>query len=131
MLALTTLSGPPSGDLASISVGPFGGLIDALVNSSRNSSRMHPRGPATAGTDLTGLLDPSTLLSGLDLGNLGGLLDPSTLLGDVTSLLPGLAADVPAQLAADLATAHSVLISEIAVAAAGPSADGAGLGVVS
>ena len=60
--------------------------------------------PATAGTDLTGLLDPSALLSGLDLGNLGGLLDPSTLLGDVTALLPGLAADVPAQLATDLAT---------------------------
>jgi hypothetical protein len=50
------------------------------------------------------VLDPSTLLSGLDLGNLGGLLDPSTLVGDLTALLPSAAADLPAGLA-DLATA--------------------------
>ncbi|MGC1739635.1 MAG: hypothetical protein WA768_21145, partial [Mycobacterium sp.] len=92
-------------DLASISVGPFGGLTDALVNYvPQQIADAFLADPTTAGTDLTGLLDPSTLLSGLDLGNLGGVLDPSTLLGDLTSLLPGAAADVPAQLAADLAT---------------------------
>lgn len=103
--ALTTLLGVlgPLGstELADISVGPFGGLIDALVNVI--PQELADPASATAATDLTGLLDPSTLLSGLDLGNLGGLLDPSTLLGDVTGLLPGLASDLPAGLA-DLAT---------------------------
>jgi hypothetical protein len=37
------------------------------------------------------------------VGNLGGLLDPSTLAGDLTTLLPSLASDLPAGLA-DLAT---------------------------
>ena len=98
---LLGLLGPLGGtDLATISVGPFGGLIDALVNVIPQEILTDP---PTAATDLTGLLDPSTLLSGLDLGNLGGLLDPSTLLGDVTGLLPGLASDLPAGLA-DLAT---------------------------
>jgi hypothetical protein len=103
--ALTTLLGVlgPLGstELADISVGPFGGLIDALVNVI--PQELADPASATAATDLTGLLDPSTLLSSLDLGNLGGLLDPSTLLGDVTGLLPGLASDLPAGLA-DLAT---------------------------
>ena len=59
-----------------------------------------------AGPDIHAPNSPGTwTCPGLDLGNLGGLLDPSTLLGDVTALLPGLAADVPAQLATDLATA--------------------------
>jgi hypothetical protein len=102
--ALTTLLdalGPlGSTELADISVGPFGGLIDALVNVIPQEILTDP---PTAATDLTGLLDPSTLLSGLDLGNLGGLLDPSTLLGDLTALLPSAAADLPAGLA-DLAT---------------------------
>jgi hypothetical protein len=90
----------PGTDVADISVGPFGGLIDALVNVIPQQILADP---PTAGTDLTGLLDPSTLLSGLDLGNLGGLLDPSTLAGDLTTLLPSLASDLPAGLA-DLAT---------------------------
>jgi hypothetical protein len=102
-LAAAGITVPTDLNLADVSVGPFGGLIDALVNVI--PQEIANPAAATAGTDLTGLLDPSTLLSGLDLGNLGGLLDPSTLLGDVTALLPGLAADVPAQLAADLATA--------------------------
>jgi hypothetical protein len=90
----------PGTDVADISVGPFGGLIDALVNAIPQQILADP---PTAGTDLTGLLDPSTLLSGLDLGNLGGLLDPSTLAGDLTTLLPSLASDLPAGLA-DLGT---------------------------
>jgi hypothetical protein len=90
-----------STELANISVGPFGGLIDALVNVI--PQELANPAAATAGTDLTGLLDPSTLLSGLDLGNLGGLLDPTTLAGDLTTLLPGLASDLPAGLT-DLAT---------------------------
>jgi len=100
---LLSLLGPlgSTTELASISVGPFGGLIDALVNVI--PQELADPAAATAGTDLTGLLDPSTLLSGLDLGNLGGLLDPSTLLGDLTTLLPSAAADLPAGLA-DLAT---------------------------
>ncbi|MFZ0228224.1 MAG: hypothetical protein WAL41_15065, partial [Mycobacterium sp.] len=98
----TFLGDLPTGDLATITAGPFVGLIDALVNVI--PQELASSAAATPGADLTGLLDPSTLLSGLDLGNLTGLLDPSTLLGDVTGLLPGLAADVPAQLAADLAT---------------------------
>jgi hypothetical protein len=98
---LGTLSGLPNTDLANISVGPLGGLIDALVNVI--PQELADPASATAGTDLTGLLDPSTLLSGLDLGNLGGLLDPTTLAGDLTTLLPGLASDLPGGLA-DLAT---------------------------
>ena len=101
-LAIAGIPVPTDLNLADVSVGPFGGLIDALVNAI--PQELAGSAAATAGADLTGLLDPSALLSGLDLGNLGGLLDPSTLLGDLTSLLPGLAADVPAQLAADLAT---------------------------
>jgi hypothetical protein len=104
-LIISTLAGvgitvPTDLDVASISVGPFSGLIDALVNVIPQQILTDPPG---AGTDLTSLLDPSTLLSGLDLGNLGGLLDPSTLLGDLTALLPSAAADLPAGLA-DLAT---------------------------
>ena len=92
---------PPDTDLANITVGPFGGIVDGWSTTSRKTSSLRIRG-ARARPERP--LDPSTLLSGLDLGNLGGLLDPSTLLGDLTSLLPGLAADVPAQLATDLAT---------------------------
>ncbi len=98
---LLALGGLGSTHLADITVGPFGGLIDALVNVI--PQELANPAAATPGTDLTGLLDPSTLLSGLDLGNLGGLLDPSTLAGDLTTLLPGLASDLPAGLA-DLAT---------------------------
>jgi hypothetical protein len=97
----TLLEGLPTSDLATITVGPLGGLIDALVNFI--PQEIANPASATAGTDLTGLLDPSTLLSGLNLGDLGGLLDPSTLAGDLTTLLPGLASDLPAGLA-DLAT---------------------------
>ena len=94
----------PNVDLATITVGPFGGLIDALVNYvPQQIADALLADPPGAGTDLTGLLDPSTLLSGLNLGDLGGLLDPSTLAGDLTTLLPGLASDLPAGLA-DLAT---------------------------
>jgi hypothetical protein len=98
---LGTISLLPDTDLANISVGPFGGLIDALVNVIPQD--LAGSAAATAGTDLTGLLDPSTLLSGLNLGDLGGLLDPSTLAGDLTTLLPSLASDLPAGLA-DLTT---------------------------
>jgi hypothetical protein len=91
---------PPAGDLATITVGPFAGLVDALVNYVPQDILT----PDPPGTDLTSLLDPSTLLSGLNLGDLGGLLDPSTLAGDLTTLLPSLASDLPAGLA-DLATA--------------------------
>jgi hypothetical protein len=102
---ITTLGTLDTTDVATITVGPFGGLTDALVNYvPEQIAKTLLADPTTAGTGLTGLLDPSTLLSGLDLGNLGGLLDPSTLLGDLTALLPGAAADVPAQLATDLAT---------------------------
>ena len=98
----TLLEGLPTSDLATITVGPFGGLTDALVNYvPEQIAKTLLADPASA--DSVTLLDPSTLLSGLDLGNLGGLLDPSTLLGDVTGLLPGLASDLPAGLA-DLAT---------------------------
>ena len=93
----TLLNGLPTSDLATITVGPLGGLIDALVN----FIPQEIADPASA--DSVTLLDPSTLLSGLDLGNLGGLLDPSTLLGDLTALLPSAAADLPAGLA-DLPT---------------------------
>jgi hypothetical protein len=98
---LLALDGLGSTPLADVSVGPFGGLIDALVNVI--PQEIADPASATAATDLTGLLDPTTLLSDLDLGNLGGLLDPTTLLGDLTGLLPGAAADLPAGLA-DLAT---------------------------
>jgi len=120
----------PNVDLATITVGPFGGLIDALVNYvPQQIADALLADPPGAGTGLTGLLDPSTLLSGLNLGDLGGLLDPSTLAGDLTTLArPSVR---PAGWAGRPGDAHSVLISEIAVAAAGPSADGAGLGVVS
>jgi hypothetical protein len=90
---------PPAGDLATITVGPFAGLVDALVNYVPQDILT----PDPPGTDLTSLLDPSTLLSGLNLGDLGGLLDPSTLAGDLTTLLPSLASDLPAGLA-DLGT---------------------------
>jgi hypothetical protein len=89
---LTTLEALPNTDVASISVGPFGGLIDALVNVI--PQQIADPASATAATDLTALLDPGTLLSGLNLGDLGGLLDPSTLLGDLTALLPSAAADL-------------------------------------
>jgi hypothetical protein len=90
----------PPADLANITVGPFGGIVDAVVNYLPLDILTTDPG----GTSILSGLDPSTLLSGLDLGNLGGLVDPSTLLGDVTALLPGVAADVPAQLATDLST---------------------------
>jgi hypothetical protein len=95
----TLLGGLPTGDLATITVGPLAGLVDALVN-------YVPQDILTAdpgGTSILSGLDPSTLLSGLNLGDLGGLLDPSTLAGDLTTLLPSLASDLPAGLA-DLAT---------------------------
>jgi hypothetical protein len=94
------LGGLPTGDLATITVGPLAGIVDALVNYVPQDIL----GADPGGTSLLSALDPSTLLSGLNLGDLGGLLDPSTLLGDVTGLLPGLASDLPAGLA-DLATA--------------------------
>ena len=71
-------------------MGPFGGLVDALVN-------VIPQDILTTdpgGTSILSGLDPSALLSGLDLGNLGGLLDSGTLAGDLTSLLPSAAADL-------------------------------------
>jgi hypothetical protein len=97
---LGTISLLPNTDLANITVGPFGGIVDAVVNYLPLDILTTDPG----GTSILSGLDPSTLLSGLDLGNLGGLVDPSTLLGDVTALLPGVAADVPAQLATDLST---------------------------
>jgi hypothetical protein len=82
----------------------FIGLTDALVNYvPEQIAKTLLADPPGAGTGLTGLLDPSTLLSGLNLGDLGGLLDPSTLAGDLTTLLPSLASDLPAGLA-DLGT---------------------------
>ncbi|HZC91866.1 MAG TPA: hypothetical protein VE400_14635, partial [Mycobacterium sp.] len=102
---ISFLDGLPTGDLATISVGPFGGLADALINYvPQQIAAALTADPTTDGTGLLSVLDPSTLLSGLDLGNLGGLLDPSTLVGDLTALLPSAAADLPAGLA-DLATA--------------------------
>ena len=98
-LLLSTISILPNTDLANITVGPFGGLADALINYLPQQILTTDPG----GTSILSGLDPSTLLSGLDLGNLGGLLDPTTLVGDLTSLLPGLASDLPAGLA-DLAT---------------------------
>jgi hypothetical protein len=95
----TLLGGLPTGDLATITVGPLAGLVDALVNYVPQDILTTDPG----GTSILSGLDPSTLLSGLDLGNLGGLLDPSTLAGDLTTLLPSLASDLPAGLA-DLAT---------------------------
>jgi hypothetical protein len=86
-------------DLANITVGPFGGIVDAVVNYLPLDILTTDPG----GTSILSGLDPSTLLSDLDLGNLGGLLDPSTLAGDLTTLLPGLASDLPAGLA-DLGT---------------------------
>jgi len=86
-------------DLANISVGPFGGIVDGVVNYLPLDILTTDPG----GTSILSGLDPSTLLSGLNLGDLGGLLDPSTLAGDLTTLLPGLASDLPAGLA-DLAT---------------------------
>jgi hypothetical protein len=86
-------------DLANITVGPFGGIVDAVVNYLPLDILTTDPG----GTSILSGLDPSTLLSGLDLGNLGGLLDPSTLAGDLTTLLPSLASDLPAGLA-DLGT---------------------------
>ena len=100
---LTTLEGLLSGlgdtDLANITVGPFGGIVDGLVN----YLPLDILNTDPGGTSLLSGLDPSTLLSGLDLGNLGGLLDPSTLVGDLTALLPSAASDLPAGLA-DFAT---------------------------
>jgi hypothetical protein len=95
----TLLGGLPTGDLATITVGPLAGLVDALVNYVPQDILTTDPG----GTSILSGLDPSTLLSGLDLGNLGGLLDPSTLAGDLTTLLPSLASDLPAGLA-DLGT---------------------------
>ena len=86
-------------DLANITVGPFGGIVDAVVNYLPLDILTTDPG----GTSILSGLDPNTLLSGLDLGNLGGLLDPSTLAGDLTTLLPSLASDLPAGLA-DLGT---------------------------
>jgi hypothetical protein len=74
-------------------LGPFGGLADGLINHV-------PQQIAAALTESStgGALDSSTQLTG-DLGN---LLDPSTLVGDLTTLLTGSTADLPAGLAADL-----------------------------
>ncbi|MGH7734378.1 MAG: hypothetical protein ACREOE_11930, partial [Gemmatimonadales bacterium] len=88
---LTSLGIPallPGVDLADITVGPFGGLTDALVN-------FVPQQIAAAlGEPVTG--------AALGSGLFGDLLDPTTLLGDLTGLLPGAAADLPGGLAADL-----------------------------
>jgi hypothetical protein len=97
--AIDALKLLPDTDLANISVGPFGGIVDGVVNYLPLDILTTDPG----GTSILSGLDPSTLLSGLNLGDLGGLLDPSTLVGDVTGLLPGLASDLPAGLA-DLAT---------------------------
>jgi hypothetical protein len=86
-------------DLANISVGPFGGIVDGVVNYLPLDILTTDPG----GTSILSGLDPSTLLSGLNLGDLGGLLDPSTLAGDLTTLLPSLTSDLPAGLA-DLGT---------------------------
>jgi hypothetical protein len=86
-------------DLANISVGPFGGIVDGVVN----YLPLDILNTDPGGTSILSGLDPSTLLSGLNLGDLGGLLDPSTLAGDLTTLLPSLTSDLPAGLA-DLGT---------------------------
>ena len=124
--AIDALKLLPDTDLANISVGPFGGIVDAVVN----YLPLDILSTDPGGTSILSGLDPSTLLSDLDLGNLGGLLDPGTLVGRCHRVVaqPGVR---PAGWAGRPGDAHSVLISEIAVAAAGPSADGAGLGVVS
>jgi hypothetical protein len=91
---LTDLLGSlPTSDLANITVGPFGGLADGLIN-------YVPQQIAAALTDssTSSALDSTTQLT----GNLGSLLDPSTLVGDLTTLLTGSTADLPAGLAADL-----------------------------
>jgi hypothetical protein len=97
--AIDALKLLPDTDLANISVGPFGGIVDGVVNYLPLDILTTDPG----GTSILSGLDPSTLLSGLNLGDLGGLLDPSTLAGDLTTLLPGLASDLPAGLA-DLGT---------------------------
>ena len=97
--AIDALKLLPDTDLANISVGPFGGIVDAVVN----YLPLDILSTDPGGTSILSGLDPSTLLSDLDLGNLGGLLDPGTLVGDVTGLLPSLASDLPAGLA-DLGT---------------------------
>lgn len=93
LLAAGGITVPTDLDVASISVGPFGGLADGLIN-------YVPQQIAAALTESStgGALDSSTQLTG-DLGN---LLDPSTLVGDLTTLLTGSTADLPAGLAADL-----------------------------
>jgi hypothetical protein len=96
---LDLLNTLPTSDLATITVGPFAGLVDALVNYLPQDILAADPG----GTSILSGLDPSTLLSGLNLGDLGGLLDPSTLAGDLTTLLPSLTSDLPAGLA-DLGT---------------------------
>jgi hypothetical protein len=97
--AIDALKLLPDTDLANISVGPFGGIVDGVVNYLPLDILTTDPG----GTSILSGLDPSTLLSGLNLGDLGGLLDPSTLAGDLTTLLPSLASDLPAGLA-DLGT---------------------------
>jgi hypothetical protein len=84
---------PTDLDVANITVGPFGGLADGLIN-------YVPQQIAAALTDssTSSALDSTTQLT----GNLGSLLDPSTLVGDLTTLLTGSTADLPAGLAADL-----------------------------
>ena len=85
LLAAGGITVPTDLDVANISVGPFGGLADGLIN-------YVPEQIAAALTGSSG-----------DLGSLGNLLDPSTLVGDLTSLLTGSAAtELPAGLAADL-----------------------------
>jgi hypothetical protein len=97
--AIEALNLLPDTDLANISVGPFGGIVDGVVNYLPLDILTTDPG----GTSILSGLDPSTLLSGLNLGDLGGLLDPSTLAGDLTTLLPSLTSDLPAGLA-DLGT---------------------------
>jgi len=97
--AIEALNLLPDTDLANISVGPFGGIVDGVVN----YLPLDILNTDPGGTSILSGLDPSTLLSGLNLGDLGGLLDPSTLAGDLTTLLPSLASDLPAGLA-DLGT---------------------------
>jgi hypothetical protein len=97
--AIEALNLLPDTDLANISVGPFGGIVDGVVN----YLPLDILNTDPGGTSILSGLDPSTLLSGLNLGDLGGLLDPSTLAGDLTTLLPSLTSDLPAGLA-DLGT---------------------------
>jgi hypothetical protein len=87
---------PTDLDVASISVGPFGGLADGL-----NNYLPEQIAKALTESSTSSALDSTTQLTG-DLGDLGNLLDPSTLVGDLATLLTGSTADLVPNLAADL-----------------------------